>query len=107
MGFSHDGKQIVTASGDGTVRVWQGEFITTLSDGPSAVWSAIFMPGDRLMIISAGENKQALLWDLDAVLSEDIFLSLSCEWVNDYLQNGENIKNQPLCDDFLRDASLE
>ncbi|MGB3766139.1 MAG: AAA-like domain-containing protein [Phormidesmis sp.] len=100
--FSHDGRQIVTASGDGTVRVWQGksgEFITTLSDGPGAVWDAMFVPGDRA-IISAGESKEVSLWDLDAVLDEELLLSVSCQWVDDYLRNGETVENRHLCDDF-------
>ncbi|PZO19627.1 MAG: hypothetical protein DCF25_08060 [Leptolyngbya foveolarum] len=36
--------------------------------------------------ITAGENKQVLLWDLDAVLVEDLLLPSGCEWVDDYLQ---------------------
>ena len=100
--FSHDGTQIVTSSGDGTVRIWDasGEFVTTLSDGPTALWDAMFVPGDRA-IISAGENRQVLLWDLDSVLDEDLLLSLGCQWVNDYLQNGANIEDRNLCDDRL------
>ena len=102
VGFSHDGTQIVTSSGDGTVRVWDdsGEFVTTLSDGPTALWDAMFIPGDR-GIISAGENWRVLLWDLDSVLDEDLLLSLSCRWADDYLKNGADVEDRDLCEDFL------
>ena len=101
--FSHDGEQILTASGDGTVRVWSsstGLPITRLSDGPVALWDALFMPGDR-SVISAGENKKVLLWDLDTVLDEDLLISMGCQWAKDYLQNGQDVEDRGLCDAFL------
>lgn len=59
VAFSHDGERIMTASGDGTSKVWEvesGRLVTTLSDGPIAVWDALFVPGDRA-ILSAGEDR--------------------------------------------------
>ena len=103
LAFSHDGKQIVTASGDGTTRLWDsktGELITILSDGPSALWDARFMPGDRAIIV-AGENKRALLWDLNSVLDEKRLISMGCRWAKDYLENGKAVENRNLCNGYL------
>ena len=103
VAYSEDGTQIVSASGDGTARIWEsesGELVTTLSDGPAALWDATFLPSGRA-VISAGENNRVLLWDLDAVLDEDLLIAMSCEWVSDYLRNGETVENRRLCDGFL------
>ena len=103
LSFSHDGDRILTASGDGTTRVWDGKtgaLITILSDGPSALWDALFVPGDRA-VISAGENNQVLLWDLDSVLNEDLLMSMGCQWVDDYLENGKGVEDRALCLDYL------
>jgi WD40 repeat protein len=67
--FSPDGKTIVTASGDGSVRLWDvnthqqiGEPLLQTSDG---VWSASFSP-DGKSVVTAGNDGVALLLDVDS-----------------------------------------
>ena len=64
--FSGDGSRIVSAGGDGTVRVWDaksGKGIGEPLRGHQAeVWSAAFS-GDGSRIVSAGEDGTVRLWD--------------------------------------------
>jgi WD40 repeat protein len=63
--FSPDGKRIVTASWDGTARVWDsesGNLLVTLAGHGSAVTDAAFSP-DGTRIVTAGLDKTARLWD--------------------------------------------
>jgi len=64
--FSGDGSRIVSAGGDGTVRVWDaksGKGIgEPLRGHQGGVWSAAFS-GDGSRIVSAGEDGTVRLWD--------------------------------------------
>ncbi|WP_392481656.1 N-acetylmuramoyl-L-alanine amidase [Nostoc sp. C110] len=61
--FSTDGERIITASRDGTARVWDltGKEITTLKGHHGTVWSASFSR-DGQRIVTASSDKTALVW---------------------------------------------
>jgi hypothetical protein len=63
--FSPDGAKIVSASGDGTVRVWNaatGECELTLEEHRGAVRSACFSP-DGAKIVSASDDHTVRVWN--------------------------------------------
>ncbi|MCA9706733.1 MAG: WD40 repeat domain-containing protein [Myxococcales bacterium] len=65
--FSHDGKRIVTASSDGTARVWNantGAPIVILEGHEKAVRSASFSP-DGKRIVTASDDETARVWNAD------------------------------------------
>ena len=65
--FSHDGKLIVSASWDGTIRIWDvknGNCIRTLKGHEDSVSYASFNPNDKL-IASASWDKTIKLWDVE------------------------------------------
>ena len=63
--FSRDGLRIVTASGDGTARIWDtatGKEITVLRGHEGSVLSAAFSP-DGSRIVTASGDKTARIWE--------------------------------------------
>jgi WD40 repeat protein len=63
--FSPDGLRVVTASADGTARVWNastGEPITPKLQHHGPVWFAQFSP-DGGRVVTASEDKTAMVWD--------------------------------------------
>jgi WD40 repeat protein len=63
--FSPDGKRVVTASGDGTARVWDaatGARLAELVGHAGAVASAAFSP-DGKQIVTASSDRTARVWD--------------------------------------------
>jgi WD40 repeat protein/tRNA A-37 threonylcarbamoyl transferase component Bud32 len=64
--FSRDGKRVVTASGDGTARVWEafsGELLRVVAGHQANVVTAEFSPDGR-HLLTAGEDATARIWDL-------------------------------------------
>ncbi|MEL6552487.1 MAG: AAA-like domain-containing protein [Cyanobacteria bacterium J06621_11] len=125
VSFSSDDTQIMSAGGDGQVKIWSidGELIATLSSGGEAVWDASFIevananpssnPSStntssvRGMVLAAGEDKQATLWDLGSVLNETELIEQSCQWVANYL--GTNVDaedDRDLCQAFLKPDNI-
>ncbi len=63
--FSPDGTRIVTASGDGTARLWataSGQEIAAVRGHVSGVRSACFSP-DGASVVTASHDRTARLWD--------------------------------------------
>ena len=57
--YSPDGKRIVSASGDNTMRVWDaetGETLKTLIGHTGAVYSAAYSPDGRRIVSASGDN---------------------------------------------------
>jgi WD40 repeat protein len=67
--FSPDGTRIVTASEDGTARVWdlQGKLLATLQGHTDWVYSASFSP-DGTRIVTASRDQTARVWDMQGKL---------------------------------------
>ncbi|HEX8110357.1 MAG TPA: TIR domain-containing protein [Kofleriaceae bacterium] len=65
VSFSPDGEQIVTASGNGTARIWDTATGTLVSGSlahDKEVWSAAFSP-DGSLVVTASEDGTARVWN--------------------------------------------
>ncbi|HSZ30548.1 MAG TPA: helix-turn-helix domain-containing protein, partial [Pseudonocardiaceae bacterium] len=64
--FSHDGRIMVTASADSTVRLWDvasHQLIAPLEGHATGIFDAEFSPDDRI-VATAGEDGTTRLWDV-------------------------------------------
>lgn len=66
IGWSQDGRTLMTTSGDGTARLWDaaaGTELRTLDWGTGKIYSAAFAP-DGMTCAAGGENGQVVVWDV-------------------------------------------
>jgi tetratricopeptide (TPR) repeat protein len=91
--FSPDGERILTASFDGTARVWdsEGKELATLNGHQATmVRSAQFSPdGER--IVTASDDGTAKVWRVESL---EQLLERGCEWLEDYLTNNPDGQKQ-------------
>ncbi len=80
--FSPDGKQIVSASWDGSLKLWDlaGNCLQTFTGHTDVVWSANFRP-DGKQIVSASWDGSLKLWDLTGNCLQTF--TGHTEWVHD------------------------
>ena len=74
VAFSPDGRHIVSASRDRTVRVWDaatGEPVAVLRGHTSSVYSEAFSP-DSLRIVSASDDRTLRLWRLSPLQGQSL-----------------------------------
>jgi WD40 repeat protein len=67
LDFSPDSRRLVTASFDGTAKVWDvttGKLLFTLKGHSKAVWCAVFSP-DGKTVATGGSDHTVRLWDAD------------------------------------------
>ncbi len=67
VGFTPDGRTVLTGASDGTVRLWDAETGAprrAFDFGIGKVYAAAFAP-DGLTAVAGGESGQVVVWDLD------------------------------------------
>ena len=90
---------VATAGGDRTIKLWQrdGILLKTLFGHEAPVWQVGFSPGGRT-IISASEDRSAIIWDLPRINNLDL-LAFGCNWVEDYLAQNPQAEDKDICQD--------
>jgi WD40 repeat protein len=65
VAFSHDGMQVVSGSGDNTVKIWDassGAFLKTLEGHSESVWS-VALSHDGMQVVSGSHDNTVKIWD--------------------------------------------
>ena len=104
--FSEDNTRLVTASGDGTVKLWNrktGEVLASLANSQAPIWEAQFMQEDQF-VVTGGEDMRSHLWNLSFLLDEAGLTNFGCEWAKNYIQNNPDVEDRSLCDRFQEDG---
>ena len=93
VSFSPDGKLIAAVSTGNTVKIWN-------FDGKKAILSKTLESSDRVLSVTfssdsktlafASRDRTVILWPLENLELNNI-IARSCEWVEDYLQNDQNV----------------
>ncbi|MTJ06910.1 AAA-like domain-containing protein [Anabaena sp. UHCC 0204] len=93
--FSRDGKTIFAAGGNSTnaIQIWdlQGKLIITLFRHLDAVSSLAFS-ADGNTLVSTSRDRTAIIWNLPKIFALNE-LDYACNWIKDYLQNNQELKN--------------
>ncbi|MGF1495026.1 MAG: WD40 repeat domain-containing protein [Microcoleaceae cyanobacterium] len=90
--FSPDGNKIVTASSDGTAKLWnaQGELIKSLVDHEARVNSAEFSP-DGEKIVTASFDYTAIIWNAEGRQLTTLRGHSDQVWTAEFSPDGERI----------------
>ncbi|MEG3843991.1 WD40 repeat domain-containing protein [Microcoleus sp. herbarium14] len=93
VSFSPDGKSIAAASAGNTVKIWNFNGKKTLLsktlESSDRVLSVTFS-SDSKTLAFASRDRTVILWPLENLELNNI-IARSCEWVEDYLQNDQNV----------------
>ncbi|MCJ8278581.1 MAG: hypothetical protein MJK14_01175, partial [Rivularia sp. ALOHA_DT_140] len=86
---------IASAGGDSTIKLWNtdGNLITTLQGHKDAVWDVEFT-SDGKNLISASEDNNLMLWNLEKAMDSDKVIEYACDLVRDYLKNSEEVDSE-------------
>ncbi|TCO85662.1 WD40 repeat protein [Chthoniobacter flavus] len=133
--FSPDGKWIVTASADGTARIWDGATYQSVAsiDRHDPLWCARFSPDSSLLVVT-GDDARAIVYEtrtwkqvgtpvlgpgpiISAVITNDNrFLAVATVLVDAVqfheiasgrpLGDGVNLHTQPSCVDYLQQDNV-
>ena len=100
VAWSPDNRLLAIARTDSRIDIYtvDGELLTQLSGHQSVVGSVTFSPDGRFLL-SGSEDRLAIRWDLDNILSLDL-MAYGCQRVQDYLrQKSDRGSRTSLCQD--------
>ena len=95
ISFRPNGQLLASSSRDKTVKLWQlnGTEVATLRGHGDWVHGITFSP-DGQTLASASNDTTLILWQLEDLEKLDTLLVRGCDWMQDYLKNNPNVKNQ-------------
>ncbi|OAB58603.1 hypothetical protein AY600_06375 [Phormidium willei BDU 130791] len=100
VAWSSDNRLLAIARTDSKIDVYtvDGQLLTRLSGHQSVVGSVKFSPDGRFLL-SGGEDRLGILWNLENILSLDL-MTYGCQRVEDYLRQESDVRyRQSLCQD--------
>jgi WD40 repeat protein len=100
VAWSSDNRLLAIARTDSKIDIYtvDGKLLTQLSGHQSVVGSVKFSPDGRFLL-SGGEDRLGILWNLENILSLDL-MTYGCQRVEDYLRQESDVSyRQSLCQD--------